>query len=164
MGHSLCGLILKGPYHQTEAQAYDLHGIALGFDLTLFPINHTYALYWQHHLGVSGVLNGPEVDCAIFPRERVLAVLMAQITATENPLFAIVLTDYFGGHGQQWAQVYQGAECVNPAIGSINAALRLLGVVAASPKDEFDTVGLALHRRLPAYLEVYAERLEALGL
>jgi hypothetical protein len=164
MGHSLCGLILKGPYHSSQAQAYDLHGVALGFDLTLFPINSAYTIYWQHHERVMGLLNGPVVDCAIFPRERVLAVLMARITAIENPLFAILLTDYFGGQGQQWAQVYQGELCVDPAIARINAALDYLGVRPAVGQDAFDAIGLGLYRRQPTYLDVYAERCEALGL
>ena len=85
---------------------------------------------------------------------------------TDNPLFAIVETDYFGGKGSQAAAVYRGAvEIMAPestAIGEasdskgpINTALRLLGVTASGGCDEFDTVGLGHHRDFYDLFDAY---------
>ena len=59
-------------------------------------------------------------------------------------------TDYFGGAGNQAATVFLRGERVlrrtRAASGPVDAALRLVGVVAAGGQDEFDTIGLALPR------------------
>ena len=85
---------------------------------------------------------------------------------TENPLFAVIETDYFGGRGSQAAAVYRGADEVmapewtaigeaGDSKGPINKALRLLGVVATGGRDEFETVGLDNHRNFSDLFESY---------
>lgn len=71
---------------------------------------------------------------------------------------AYVEADYFGGHGTQSAQVWDGGETVlgpvrlaagepAPAGGSpISQALRRLGAVRGEYFDEFEAVGLGRHR------------------
>jgi hypothetical protein len=66
-------------------------------------------------------------------------------------------TDYAGGHGTQGAMVARGGELVFGPVsgpGTINAALRLLGVRSASGKvDEFATLGLDDCRHTEDWLE-----------
>jgi len=48
-------------------------------------------------------------------------------------------------------------------VRDINAALRVLGVVAADGLDEFDTVGLAEHRSTPEALDRYEDLCDELA-
>lgn len=162
MSHSICAIILRGPYDGTAAAEYDLSGVPLGPDLTLFPITHYYTACWQKTLGIDGDLDGPVPPSLIVPREQVIAVLMERITGRE-PLFAVIATDYFGGVGEQWAQVYRGRVAVDPTITSINEALRVLGVKARPGLDEFESVGLDRIRRAPDSLDRYVDLAEDLG-
>ncbi|HEY0604189.1 MAG TPA: hypothetical protein VGD58_14820 [Herpetosiphonaceae bacterium] len=162
MGHAICAVLLKGPFDQRIAERYDLFGIALTPEITMFHIDHYYTACWQKQLGVQGDLEG-SVECAIFPYEAVLHTLISAITGIEEPVFAVILTDYFGGAGEQWAQVYQGSKLVNPQIRIINQALAQLGVVASPGMDEFDTVGLSNYRSQPEYLEKYRDLADTLG-
>jgi hypothetical protein len=69
---------------------------------------------------------------------------------------AFVETEYFGGAGDQACVVWQGGGRVLGPVrgsGSINRALRLLGVTAFPGKDEFDSVGLGSYRQTGHWLE-----------
>ena len=69
---------------------------------------------------------------------------------------AYVEADYFGGTGTQCAVAWKDGIEVLPPIkvkDAINQALRLLGVRAASGKDEFDTVGLGRHRTMEGWVD-----------
>jgi hypothetical protein len=61
---------------------------------------------------------------------------------------AYIETDYFGRTGSQVATAFERGvrilEC-----GSVNEALRAIGVRAAAGCDEWDTVGLSDHRSMP---------------
>jgi hypothetical protein len=162
MGHSMCAILLKGAFDGQRAAAYDLFGSALGHDITLFHIDHYYTACWQKQLDVQGSLQAPGA-CAIFPDEAVIAVLMSTITGRPDPLFAVILTDYFGGAGEQWVYVYRGAALVDPQIRSINQALARLGVVARPGLDAFDTIGLGSYRSQPEYLDKYRDLADELG-
>lgn len=162
MSHSICAIVLRGPFDAAAAERYDLAGIPLGNDLTLFHITHYYTACWQKTLGIDGDLDGAFPTSLIFPQERVIAVLMERITSRE-PLFAVIATDYFGGAGGQWAQVYRGRAAADPAVTSVNEALRLLGVKARPGMDEFDTAGLDRIRHTPDWLDRYVDRAEELG-
>lgn len=81
----------------------------------------------------------------------------ALVKAAGGGQFAYIETDYFGGTGAQAATVYSNGEVTlrkaipisrNPHQSGdpINSALRLLGVKASRPRDEFDTVGLGTFR------------------
>jgi hypothetical protein len=66
---------------------------------------------------------------------------------------AYVEAEYFGGTGAQAAIGFDGGTVTLAAkrsedVGPINSALHFLGVARASTQDEFETVGLAHHRRL----------------
>jgi hypothetical protein len=81
--------------------------------------------------------------------------------------FALVLTDYFGGVGDQWACLYDASGGRDPAVHTINDALRALGVRRGGSGDfvdEFDAVGLGAHRHTPERLEQYEALCDELGL
>ncbi|MBB4635692.1 hypothetical protein [Longimicrobium terrae] len=162
MSHSICAIVLRGPFDAAAAATFDLAGIPLGDDLTLFPITHYYTACWQKTLGVQGDLEGVFPPSLIFPREHVISVLMERITGRE-PLFSVIATDYFGGVGEQWAQVYRGHAPADPSVTAINPALRLLGVKAKRGLDEFDTAGLDRIRHAPDSLDRYVDLAEELG-
>jgi hypothetical protein len=162
VGHCITAIILLGPYDRDAAAQFDLAGIDLGQDLTLFHITHYFTAVWQKKLGIEGDLPGAFPRELLFPTERVSAVLMRRITGRE-PVFALITTDYFGGIGDQWAQLYRGEEAADPPITAISPALRWLGVQADEGRDEFDTVGLAGIRQAPDSLDRYVELAEELG-
>ena len=154
MPHNITALILKGKYDKEIANKYDLAGKDLGFNLTLFHVDHYYSAYWQFKLGLSGSLRTTN-SCVIFPTEIVLAELMKKVAVYSNFEFAIILTDYFGGIGSQYASVYENEILASESITTINQALKFLGVPRKYDLDEFDTVGLVNIRSQPDILDKY---------
>lgn len=83
--------------------------------------------------------------------------VLVEAVSTRSRL-AYVEAEFFGGLGEQGAVVFERGPVIwtspfGPAMVRIEArspiseALGLLGVVAANGRDEFDSVGLGLHRR-----------------
>jgi hypothetical protein len=143
MGHHISAVLLQGPYDEDKARAFDLRPIPLGSGITMFPLDPGYCDYWSEKLGVDGLLpHRPLLN------SQVVHHMMNAIQ--ENPLFAVIETDFFGGIGDQAAAVYRGhKEVMAPWVGyrgPINDALHHLGVVARPPLDHFDTVGLREYR------------------
>jgi hypothetical protein len=163
VGHNICALVVADPVDVEAARRLDLVPVALTPNLTLLHIDHYYSAYWQAVRGRSGVLDVPRDHASIFPTETVLADLAAELLGTPLPRFAVILTDYFGGNGEQWACLFEGERRVSPDTARINDVLQMLGVVAARGRDEFDTVGLGDHRRQPEQLERYVELCEEVG-
>jgi len=157
MGHSITAIILKGDFDADRAEKFDLFANRLGFGLTLFHIDHYYSARWQHQLKTIGQLEISNIECEIFPHERAIFEIIKNISASKDPEYAIILTDYFGGRGKQYANVFTNANNANNSISTINQALIHLGVKAISGLDEFDTVGLGKFRNQPDYLEKYVE-------
>jgi HEAT repeat protein/PBS lyase HEAT-like repeat-containing protein len=65
---------------------------------------------------------------------------------------AFVSASYHGGAGGQTATVWSNQKLMRKDI-KINAALQLLGVRAAAPDDEFDTVGLGQFRKIESWVQ-----------
>lgn len=160
MGHNITALILKGNYNEEVAKEYDLVGKDLGFNLTLFHIDHYFSAYWQFKFGLQVYLKTPKTDYMIFPTELALAELMKKVSDTADIEFAIISTDYFGGMGQQFASVYKNETLASESITTINQALEYLGVKQEKGLDEFDTVGLDKIRSQPDILDKYYELCE----
>ncbi|XVV14065.1 hypothetical protein ACQP2X_06825 [Actinoplanes sp. CA-131856] len=153
MGHNICALIVKGPFDEGAAREWDVEGLPLGGGLRLVHVSPYYTEYWQARLGETAVLDVPGDFPGIFPREGVVATLAAAVAGAEAP-FALVVTEYFGGVGEQWACVFEAGRRVE-GVEDINGALRVLGVRADGGLDEFDTVGLDAHRGTPERLYHY---------
>jgi len=160
MGHSICALIVGEPFDDRAARQWGVVGLPVGERLRLVHISHYYTAYMQGRRGETAELDVPADFPDVFPREAVVASLAAALAADvpgkRTSTFALVMADYFGGIGDQWACAYVEGRRVE-TVGDINAALRVLGVQAAEGLDEFDTVGLARHRSTPDYLDRYAD-------
>lgn len=163
MGHHIVALMIPGEADPAAAERYDLRPIPLAGGVTLLHVDHYYAAYWQAQLAVEGEIDPPEGAPAIFPREAVLVRIAGAMVRSARPRFAVVMTEYFGGFGYQWAAAYTGSLRLE-GDGTINAALRHLGVVRRPGVDEFDTVGLGEHRWPSEDLRRYAELCEELGI
>lgn len=164
MGHAITAIVLKGNFDQELAKTFDLRKVKLDFDLHMFFIDHYYSACWQEMLKAQGFLETNDNDGHIlFPTEVALAEILQKITQTRFVQFAIIATDYFGGVGDQYAQVYQGQTLANKDIDDINGALKWLGVVPSKGLDAFDTVGLSKYRSNPSYLEKYEDMAIQLG-
>jgi hypothetical protein len=152
MGHHIGAVLLRGPFDEERARAFDLKPVPLTAQITLFPLDAGYYDHWADRLGITGfvserpLLNG-----------RVVHHLMRQIAP--EPLFAVIETDYCGGTGDQAAAVYRGErEVMAPsvaAVGPINEALRHLGVLATGGRDDFDTVDLGRFRDFDDLFDSY---------
>ncbi|NKY35643.1 hypothetical protein HGA13_21585 [Nocardia speluncae] len=163
MPHAITALILAGPCQADAVDRWDLVPVPLRGDLTLFHLTHSYTAYWQAKLGIGGYFERPaNASELLFPTEKIIGVVAAEITARPAPTFAVVVTEYFAGAGGQAAVVSVDGGPISP-VDNINSALRVLGVVAAQGSDEFDTVGLSGHRSTPDYLDRYVDLCEDLG-
>jgi hypothetical protein len=156
MSHHISAVVLHGPFDLRRAAEFDLRPTNLADSLTLFPLHWTHCDYWMQKLSMPG-----EVAAVPLLNLRIVHHIVHEITANIAPtsLFAIIETDYFGGNGTQSASAYRGKEELMPGTratkGPINAALRILGVVAQKPRDEFDTVGLGGIRHWDDLFEAY---------
>lgn len=160
MGHNITAIILKGEFDKALAKDFGLIEKNLGFGLNLFHIDGWYSAYWQHLLKTDGELEITNINkdwFMIIPSERALAKIMKRISKQNKPVFAIILTDYFGGVGFQWANVFCCSTNADRNIETINQALRYLGVKAKTGSDEFETIGLEKIRVQPEYLEKYRD-------
>lgn len=165
MAHNISALILKGEFNKETAYTYDLKPVPLGYRLTLFHIEDYYTAYWQYRLNIEGMLE------ITFPKElsylrldKVVVALMQKITRSQNPLFAFIHTDYFGGFGYQFAQLFEGYNNISDGVSTVNQALKYLGVEADKNTDEFDSVNLGSIRNTAEYLEKYVDLCDSLGI
>lgn len=163
MGHSITSIILKGEFNESTARQYDLIQVSLGFNLSMFFIDSFYSACWQVKLGTSGYLATNCEEISWFPREKSLYQLMKNIS-NENPIeYMIMQTDYHGGVGHQYANVYREDINVDVEINTINSALKHLGVNKGSSRDEFEAVGLMKYRSNPDFLDQYRDLADKLG-
>jgi hypothetical protein len=160
VGHSISALIVGEPFDERAAREWDVVGLPVGQRLRLVHISHYYTAYMQARRGETAMLDVPADFPGVFPREAVVAGLAAAL-AGDAP-FAVVMTDYFGGVGDQWACAFVAGRRVE-TVRDINAALRTMGVQAAESLDEFDTVGLAGHRSTPPCLDRYEDLCDEMG-
>ncbi|GGN97175.1 hypothetical protein GCM10010112_89130 [Actinoplanes lobatus] len=154
MGHDITALVVAEPFDEAAAREWDVEGLPLGHGLRLVHISPAYASYQQRLRRVGALLDVPDDLPSIFPREAVLADLAASVTGRDPASFAVIMTDYFGGVGDQWACAFLDGARV-PSVENINGALRALGVRPDAGLDEFDTVGLSRHHRTPDALDRY---------
>lgn len=155
MGHHITALAIAAPYDKAIAESYDLFERLAWQHVTLFPIDHYWSEHWQAKRGdIDGRLHIPP-GSHLLPHEGVCGAIAREITGLPSPRFAVINSDYFGGHGDQWAVAYEGSRLVVGEAASVNEALRALGVVRAPGLDEWDTIGLGDYRSNPDYLDKY---------
>jgi len=162
MPHHITAIILKGPFFEEKAKEFDLVPIPLPQGLTMFHIDLYYSVCWQYKLETQGQLKLYNAK-PWFPDDIALAHIMNTISVNKEAEYAIITTDYFGGIGEQWANVFRGEENIGKDMNWINEALRMLGVIAEKPHDEFDTVGLSNYRSQPDHLDKYRDLADEYG-
>ncbi len=153
MGHHISAIVCRPSRDVGRLADFDLPVLRAG-DFVIIPMDAGYCDDWTERLDLAYGPNGSEVifDCPF-------AHHVAGIGAAGE--YALIETDYFGGHGDQVAAVYRkGVE--EPLFasqrvrrGAINDALRKIGVRACKGMDEFDTLGLGRHRDFDHYFERY---------
>ncbi|MGD9715260.1 MAG: hypothetical protein AB7V46_24865, partial [Thermomicrobiales bacterium] len=94
MGHCIHAVVLRGPFDRKLAQIFDLKPYPLTDDLTLFPFTAGYLDHWAEKLEVDDF-----VDVVPLLNSCVIHHMINTIAA--DPLFAVIETNYFGGHGTQ---------------------------------------------------------------
>lgn len=159
MAHIIDAIILKGEYNKEEADKYELIGVKLDFDLTMFFKDNFFTAYWQEKLNTKGYL---ETNCQ-YKNEMVIYELMKRIGLREPLEYATITTAYVGGIGDQFANVYRNEKNVDLTIDNISKALKYLGVPKGDHYDEFDAVGLGRYRSNPDYLNKYKDLADELG-
>ncbi len=166
VGHMITALIVREPFDDDAAREWDVVGVPLDRGLRLVHLSHYYTAYWQARRGESSELDVPVDFPVTFPREGVAAGLAAAVTGAaarqQQPTFAVLMTEYFGGVGGQWACAFVAGRRVPEAV-TINGALRVLGIHASDGIDEFNSVGLGRHRSSPNDLDRYVNLCDKLG-
>jgi len=168
VGHHVCALAIVEPYDLQVATFYGLHERLAHDRLVLFPIDHYWSAYWQAKRGnIDGPLLGDGQGAAdlpaIFPTEGVIRSIVCELTGRLGSPFAVILSEYFGGNGDQWAVAFERDVALIPPGASVNDALRALGVVATEGRDEWDTIGLGHYRSNPSHLERFEALCAELG-
>jgi len=163
MGHNISALVVKGDIQEQAVKDWDLIVEELPFEIKLAYVDHYYTACWQKLKNLDGYLPTSIQVPPVFPRDIVLLEIAKGLKQEENPVFAVIYTDYFGGAGDQYGQVYSGSEILDSNLVSVNQALKKLGVKASRKVDEFDTIGLSKYRHNPEYLDKYADMADELG-
>jgi hypothetical protein len=162
MSHCICALVISNRYDHEIARSFGLHERLAYGSLSLLPISHYWSAYWQAKRGdVDGKLAAEGVP-GIFPTDGVIRAVACELTHLPTPRFAVIMSDYFGGIGDQWAIAFEGERALT-SVGSVNAALRELGVVRAEGLDEWDTIGLGGYRSQPDHLDAFVDLCDELG-
>lgn len=162
MGHNVCAIVISGAFDSVAADSYGLRPILTHGPHAVLPIDHYFTTYWATRLGISGHLSLSARLPVTFPADRVIVQLVAAVCAVAAPRFAIIMTEYCGGNGAQWAVVLEGEQLLFS--GNINGALARLGVRRSKFDDEFETVGLSKIRANPDYLDEYMALCDELGI
>ena len=134
MGHAICAFLTPTSVAR-ELATHKALWFELRPDLALVSLTEEVA----DRLGT-----GPR----LVPFYRLSPARLAAVRALGEPI-AYIETDYHGGHCTQCAGVWTNERTLvepHQADGAVNTALRALGVVAASGKDEWDTIGLTQYR------------------
>ena len=159
MGHHISAVVLRGSFDERQALAFDLKPIPLFDGLTLFPLDARYPDFWSQKLQVHGFASSTPLL-----NSRVVHYMINSIA--NDPLFALIETDYCGGVGCEAAVAYRGTkqimvpdstdvERIGGSVGPVNKALRMLGVISKDGSDEFDTLELGRYRDFSDLFEEY---------
>src|SRR5688500_8317147 len=106
MAHCISTIILRGPFDAAKAAEFNLQPVPLTPDLTLFPLTDIYCDDWTTDSREGFLSERPVLNS--FAVHRIINSIANQ------PLFAIIETEYFGGDGDQAAAVYQGHNQIMP--------------------------------------------------
>ena len=148
MAHFITALVAKVPIEQALAERYGLP-VFENEGFAVIALNESHLFGWAQKFGFSMKAGSSiELDCE-------MAHHFAKLIGAE--IYAIVRTQYFGGQGTQFAGVYSKGVPKMPVEegrGVINRALKFIGVNAEGHFDEFEAVGLDMHRSFDRHFVV----------
>lgn len=150
--YSLCALI--GRTGDLERKLISHLGgrlVTLGEGLSMVPLSETLLRELQRK--ADGATDPTDVSGAL--EFLTPAVEHWARSLSHECVVAYVETEYFGGEGFERAVVWRDARlALGPldGTGSINRALRALGVQGRNGQEEFEVVGLGRHRSLEEWL------------
>jgi hypothetical protein len=150
MGHFVTGLIARPAVLEAFSREHSLHRpVALVGGLAILPLRKIDLDSFQ------ASPSDDEAGACQYLSKRLLHELRR--SSRQGPLIYFE-TEYHGGTGGQGAAVFKDGELIfgpNWAeVGPINHALKLLDISIEPPaQDEFETVGLHLHRYTEGWLK-----------
>ena len=155
MGHCISGFVALREPADRLAAAISSRAVPLACGYAFAPLPELprdAVVEWEYHLHLWWLTQ---------------SATQAAKLASADHFVGYVETEYFGGIGGQGAVVWlNGLVVYGPAVSGIDLrpgvttvtekaipnALRMMGVVATSGLDEFDTVGLGRHRSNESWL------------
>lgn len=155
MAHHISAVVVAGEVDLDRAREFDAKIVPCLDGFTLIALEADYVDVWAGKLDIhDGTDTPPLLNC------RVVHHIVRQIAP--DATFAVIETEYFGGVGDQSAAVYRGDEEIMPPrtgqTGTINEALRLIGVRRQPGRDEFDSLGLGQYRDWDDLFRDYRDR------
>lgn len=153
MGHQISAIVCKPSSSIERVKEYDLPILQSG-DFVIIPMDASHSDHWTEKLELGFDSTGSSVIL-----DGRFARYIGDLAAEKN--YALIETDYFGGAGDQAAVVYLRGESAPTyesgrlSSGTINEALRRIGVEAHNGGDKFDSIGLSKYRDFEDYFEKY---------
>lgn len=144
MGYELCAVVGSEKALRAFTIGLDVKVVPLAAGMSLVPLTDKLLETLKADSGEDSKTVSPVFEFLY------RAIVDRAVAASEEGPLAYVEAGYFGGQGSQMAVAWdQGDMVMEPTDteNPINRALRLLGVKAVPPDDEFDTIGLGRHRR-----------------
>ena len=150
--YSLYALLGRTNDLEPKSQSFaNAHCLRLGGGLSMVPLAEDLIAEIQK----AGVVPGGSSVAGAFEFLSPGVEAWAQALSADTAL-AYIETEYVGGEGFERAGVWsRGTIALGPfeGAGSINQALRALGIHAAAGIEEFEFVGLGRHRSLDEWLQ-----------
>ncbi len=138
MGHKISALVTELPIDFHAAKLLDLPVMIEGRHV-IIALNYNHSDFWAKRHGLE--------SCSLSKIIHDNPVTFDFARRLGISRFALIQTDYFGGIGEQYATVYdQGQRVLEATEGSVNSALKAIGVTEANGLDAFDTIGLQQYR------------------
>ncbi|MFO1438590.1 MAG: hypothetical protein U1F81_09715 [Verrucomicrobiaceae bacterium] len=150
MGHYVTGIITVSSVAEQLYRDKKLASAALRDGMRLVPLE-------DEDLDLIATFDGPPTHGFTHLSKDLIHTLSELSMSGRLVYFE---TEYFGGMGSQSAVAFEGGSIIPTTLqsgdGVINKALRAIGVVSNSEVDEFDYIGLSLHRNTSDWKEVAA--------
>ncbi|WP_374517694.1 hypothetical protein [Undibacterium squillarum] len=125
---------------------HGLHQVQLPQDMALIPLDTDQRLKLDIEFC-------PLTDGGATELSAPLIILASKLS--QNGHIAYIEAEIFGGTGIQASQQFSHGKAITTItieINAINVALKSLGVSQTNTSDEFDTIGLSIHKDTDAWI------------
>lgn len=131
---------------------HDLHQVRLAQDMVLIPLDTDQRLKLDIEFC-------PLTDGGATELSAPLIILASKLS--QNGHIAYIEAEIFGGTGIQASQQFSHGKAITTIaieINAINAALKSLGVSQTNTSDEFNAIGLGIHRDTDHWIEGHSQK------